>query len=78
MARFPGTVDRSIARMIAVKRIATGITALAAGVVTVFVALGHGGPPTGGLVLTLAIFFGVGAWALRDGLRLRRALLERD
>lgn len=74
MDRFPRTVDRSLARMIALKRIATGATALLAGVFTVYVGVTHGGPPTSGLVLALVIFFGVGAWALRDGLRLRRAL----
>ncbi len=72
--RLPKTVDRSIARMIAMKRIATGVSALVLGVVTVIVAINHGGPPTAGLGLALVLFFGCGAWALRDGLRLRREL----
>lgn len=74
--RFPKTVDRSIARMVAMKRIATGVSALVLGVVTVIVGITHGGPYTPGFFLALALFFGCGVWALRDGLRLRRALSE--
>lgn len=68
------TVDRGIARMIALKRIFTGVTALVAGVVTIVVALSRGGPPPGMFVLAILIFFGGGAWSLRDGIRLKREL----
>ena len=68
------TVDRSIARMIAYKRIVTGSLALAAGVGMCFVAYNHGGTPPPMLGLALLLFFGGGTWTLRDGLRLRREL----
>jgi len=68
------TVDRSLARMIALKRIVTGTLALVAGVVMIGIALSHGGTPTPTLGLALLLFFGGGAWTLRDGLRLRREL----
>jgi|GEM_PF-1218739 len=73
---MPRTVDRSIAKMIAYKRISTGVVALLAGVGMIVAAVLHGGPPTPALGLALLIFFGGGAWTLRDGLRTRRALLE--
>ena len=71
---MPRTVDRSIARMIATKRIITGCLALCAGVGLSIAALLHGGAPTPGLGLALLIFFAGGGWTLRDGLRLRKAL----
>ena len=74
MPLMPRTVDRSIARMIAMKRIFTGSLSLAAGLGLSIVALRHGGSPTPALGLALLIFFGAGAWTLRDGLRLRRDL----
>ncbi|MBN9164866.1 MAG: hypothetical protein BGO98_20940 [Myxococcales bacterium 68-20] len=69
------TVDRSVARMIAYKRIVTGATSFALGVALIIL-LGVRGsaPPIAGLALL--IFFGGGAWMLRDGLRLRRELLR--
>jgi hypothetical protein len=73
---MPRTVDRSIAKMIATKRIITGTLALCAGVGMVAVAIHHGGSPTPMLGLALLIFFGGGVWTLRDGLRLRRDLRE--
>jgi len=73
---MPRTIDRSIAKMVATKRIITGTLALCAGVGMVAVAIQHGGSPTPALGLALVIFFGGGAWALRDGLRLRRDLRE--
>jgi hypothetical protein len=72
--QLPRTVDRSIARMIATKRIITGCLAFSAGVGLLAYAIHHGGPPTPGLGLALLIFFGGGAWTLRDGIRLRREL----
>lgn len=71
-----GTVDRSFARFVALKRIFTGTFALVAGVAIVVVALRHDHPsvPPASLVLVLAIFFGGGLWTLRDGIRLRREL----
>jgi len=74
--KMPRTVDRSIAKMIAYKRISTGTVALLAGVGLIVAAIVHGGPPTPGLGLALLIFFGGGVWTLRDGLRTRRDLLE--
>jgi hypothetical protein len=71
--KLPRTIDRSIARMIATKRIITGSLALAAGVGLAIVAASHGAP-TPALGLALLIFFGGGGWTLRDGLRLRREL----
>jgi hypothetical protein len=71
---MPPTVDRSIAKMIAMKRLVTGVLALCAGVGLVVAAYVHGGAPTPGLGLALVIFFGGGGWALRDGIRLRREL----
>ena len=68
------TVDRSIARMIATKRIITGSLALLAGVGMSVVAISHAASPTPQLGLALVIFFAGGVWTLRDGLRLRREL----
>jgi hypothetical protein len=72
--QLPRTVDRSIARMIATKRIFTGSLALCAGTGLLAYAIQHGGSPTPALGLALAIFFGGGIWTLRDGIRLRREL----
>ncbi len=74
MPRMPRTIDRSIARMIATKRIITGTLALAAGVGMIVLAVNHGGMPTPALALALIIFFAGGGWTLRDGIRLRRDL----
>ena len=71
---LPRTVDRSIARMVATKRLITGALALAAGVGLLILAISHGSAPTPALALALLIFFGGGAWTLRDGIRLRREL----
>ena len=71
---MPRTVDRSIAKMIAMKRIVTGSLALCAGVGLLIAAFVHGGAPTPGLGLALLIFFAGGGWTLRDGLRLRKEL----
>ena len=71
---LPRTIDRSIARMVATKRLVTGTLALAAGVGLIVLAIMHGTAPTPSLGLALLIFFGGGAWTLRDGLRLRRDL----
>jgi hypothetical protein len=67
------TVDRSIARMIAFKRIVTGALSLACGVGLIIALVVHGNPPPIA-ALALLIFFGGGTWTLRDGLRLRREL----
>jgi hypothetical protein len=74
MMKMPRTVDRSIAKMIATKRIITGTLALCAGVGFTIIAYRHGSSPTPALGLALLIFFVGGAWTLRDGLRLRREL----
>jgi hypothetical protein len=74
MPRMPPTVDRSIAKMIAYKRIFTGAFALAAGVILAVLTIANGRPWTPLLLVALAIFFGGGVWTLRDGLRVRREL----
>ena len=72
--QIPRTVDRSIARMVATKRIITGCLALSAGVALIAIAIQHGSAPTPALGIALLIFFGGGAWSMRDGIRLRREL----
>ena len=67
------TVDRAFARMVAFKRIVTGSLSIACGVGLVVALFVHGSPPPVA-ALALLIFFGGGAWTLRDGLRLRREL----
>lgn len=67
------TVDRSFARMVALKRIVTGCVSIACGVALVVGLAVHGSPPPVAGV-ALLVFFGGGAWTLRDGLRLRREL----
>jgi hypothetical protein len=71
---MPPTVDRSIAKMIATKRIITGSLALCAGAGLSIAAFIHGDAPTPGLGLALLIFFAGGGWTLRDGVRLKREL----
>ena len=61
--------------MIAYKRIVTGGVSLACGVALV-IALAVRGSAPAAAGLALVIFFGGGAWTLRDGLRLRRELLR--
>jgi hypothetical protein len=73
---IPRTVDRSIARMIATKRLITGSLGLVGGVILLAIAVVHGGTPTPALGLALLIFFAGGAWTLRDGIRLRRELRQ--
>jgi hypothetical protein len=70
-------VDRRLAQAIAYKRIVTGTAALVGGVVMIGLGMTHGGA-TPLIVLAVAIFFGGGGWALRDGLRLRRELRARQ
>jgi len=67
-------VDRSFARMIAYKRLFTGTLGLTGGVVMLVIAASRGGIPTPLAALSSAIFFGGGAWSLRDGVRLLREL----
>jgi hypothetical protein len=67
------TIDRSFARMVAFKRIVTGSLSLACGVGLIVALAVHGSPPPLAGV-GLLIFFGGGAWTLRDGIRLRREL----
>lgn len=69
----PGTVvDKRLARLIAMKRIVTGAASIAGGIILGVVGSVKGAPPM--LYLGIAIFFFTGAWSLRDGLRLRRAI----
>ncbi len=67
-------VDRAMARMIAYKRLVTGTLSITAGLVTTYVGATSGRAMSAQLFLALLIFFGGGAWTLRDGLRLRREL----
>jgi hypothetical protein len=70
-------VDRSIVRMIATKRIATGIVSITAGSLALaYVAVRSVDISNIKLLgfAFLAISFGGGAWSLRDGLRLNREL----
>ncbi len=67
------TVDRSFARMVALKRIITGSLSIMCGVGLIVALVLHGSPPPIAGV-ALLIFFGGGAWTLRDGIRLRREL----
>lgn len=72
--QLPKTIDRSIARMVALKRMVTGTLALLAGFIMLYVASEHGGAPPPAMIAALLIFFVGGGWTLRDGLRLRREL----
>lgn len=74
MTQKPRMVDRSLARMIAIKRIVTGSLAIGGGVTLSAVTAAQGRPVTPLLVVGLLIFFVGGAWTLRDGIRLRREL----
>ncbi len=71
---MPKTVDRSIVRMVAMKRIAKGCSSLIAGAVMIYLTVQHGGGPTPLMGLGLVLLWGGGAWTLRDGLRLRGQL----
>jgi hypothetical protein len=64
------TVDRRFARFVAMKRVVTGSLGLAAGMATIAAVAAHGGGPLPLVACALLFFFGGGAWALRDGLRL--------
>ena len=66
-------VDRQLAQAIAYKRMFTGTAALIGGVVMIGLGMTHGGAKPL-VVLAIAIFFGGGAWALRDGVRLHKEL----
>ncbi len=69
------TVDRSLAKVVAFKRIITGSASIACGVALIIALVVKGNPPPIAAV-ALLIFFGGGVWTLRDGLRLRRELLR--
>jgi hypothetical protein len=73
MERAMPAVDRRLAQAVAYKRIGTGTAALAGGVVMIVLGATHG-TSIDLVALAVAIFFGGGAWALHDGLRLRREL----
>ena len=65
-------VDKRLAQLIAMKRIVTGTASLIGAVALGAVGAIKGAPPM--LYLGIAIFVVTGAWALRDGLRLRREI----
>lgn len=70
----PRTVDRSIARMVAMKRMVTGTLSIAVGIGLIVVVAVQHHAVTAPVLLALTIFFAGGGWTLRDGLRLRREL----
>jgi hypothetical protein len=70
-------VERSVVKMVAMKRIVTGSMSLVAGAVLLFLAHQRGASFTPMLAVALLLFWGGGAWTLRDGLRLRRELSGR-
>lgn len=79
---LPKTIDRPMVRLIAMKRVTTGMMSLTLGMVGIVV-YGMKRPPMEGHVKTgllfavfLLVTFGGGAWSLRDGVRLRRLLAE--
>jgi hypothetical protein len=74
MLRMPKTVDKSIVRMVATKRIATGSSSIIAGAVMIYLTIAHGSGPSPLLAFALLFLWGGGAWSLRDGLRLRAQL----
>jgi len=66
---------RQLARMIAYKRIVTGVLSYCAAIGLTVATIMHGGAPPLYFALAITIFLGGGTWALRDGVRLRRELL---
>ncbi|MDB4946201.1 MAG: hypothetical protein JWP97_5735 [Labilithrix sp.] len=76
MPQMPRTVDRSIAKMIATKRVVTGSLSIVAGLALAGYALSIGAHPSVRLGLALLIFLAGGSWTLRDGLRLKRDLRQ--
>jgi hypothetical protein len=72
----PRTVDRSFAKMIAYKRLVTGTLAISAGIGLIVFAVTRQLPMATPFYGALVLFFGGGAWALTDGLRLRRELMR--
>ena len=68
------TVDRKTASLVAWKRLVTGGVSLAFAVALAGFAIARGRGPYGQVALGVALFVATGAWAIRDGLRLRRAL----
>ncbi len=67
------TVDRAFMRMVCIKRIVTGSVSILCGFALIVALVWHGSAPPMA-ALGLLIFFGGGAWTLRDGLRMRRDL----
>lgn len=63
------TVDRTFVKLVAYKRIATGIASLVGGAVMIALALSQGRGPTPLLAVAVLIFLGGGGWTLRDGVR---------
>lgn len=70
------TVDRAFMKMVCIKRIVTGSLSIVLGVALIIALVAHGNPPPIA-ALALLIFFGGGAWTLRDGLRMRRDLQQK-
>jgi uncharacterized membrane protein len=71
------TIDRAFVRLIATKRIVTGILSLLFGFAALLWVLarqGQVGEAKFMLAVFFAITFGGGVWTLRDGLRLRAEL----
>ena len=70
----PQMVDRGFMKMVCIKRIVTGSLSIASGVAFIIAMFVHGSAPPPIAALAVLIFFGGGAWTLRDGLRMRREL----
>lgn len=71
------TVDRSVAKMIAYKRIVTGTVSLClAAAIAILGTLREGSKPL--VALGFVIFAAGGRWTLRDGLRLRKELQQSE
>ncbi len=70
---MPRYVDRTFAKMIAIKRLVTGSLALLCGIgFVVMISMLDDRKPPPFAYATAAIFLGVGGWALHDGIRFFR------
>ena len=74
LPRLPASVDRSVVKVIAYKRTATGVMSLLGCVALVVIATSRTGRPSPMAFVGAAMFLFGGAWALRDGVRLLREL----
>lgn len=73
-ARLPPKVDRGFAKIVAYKRAVTGVLSIAGAGLLVAMGMSRNERPGTLLYFGAALFLFTGAWALRDGLRIFRAL----